>query len=370
MSRPEVVVVGAGIVGACVALRLAQGGAQVTVVDAGPPASGASRASFAWANSFSKTPRPYYDLNVAGIAEHAALARELGGGWFHRVGNLKWEAAPERQRALRETTARLREWGYPVEALSGREARRLEPELAIDDAVDLVAHTPEDGWVEAVPLVGAALARARDAGARVLPGHRVTALRQADGRVRGVLTEPGGELGADVVVDCAGAGAGELARLAGVELAVTGEPGRLIYTAPVALALRHVVHGPGVHFRADGSGRVILSDESRDLVVALDAGRGDPERSVAAVARYLPALAGVAVEAVRIGARPMPADRLPAVGPVPGADGLYVVVSHSGVTLGALWGRIAAAEILGGLADPRLADFRPGRLVRAPARVV
>jgi glycine/D-amino acid oxidase-like deaminating enzyme len=72
-------------------------------------------------------------------------------------------------------------------------------------------------------------------------------------------------------------------------------------------------------------------------------------------------LAGARVEATRIGVRPMPRDRHPVVGPVPGVDGFYVVVSHSGVTLGPLWGRIAAAEILDGKPDPRLEPFRPSR---------
>jgi glycine/D-amino acid oxidase-like deaminating enzyme len=57
----------------------------------------------------------------------------------------------------------------------------------------------------------------------------------------------------------------------------------------------------------------------------------------------------------------MPPDERPMVGARPGVDGLYVVVSHSGVTLGPLWGRIAAAEILDGALDPRLLPYRPGR---------
>jgi glycine/D-amino acid oxidase-like deaminating enzyme len=51
------------------------------------------------------------------------------------------------------------------------------------------------------------------------------------------------------------------------------------------------------------------------------------------------------------------------VGGIPGLDGFYVVVSHSGVTLGPLWGRIAAAELLDGALDPRLAPYRPARFL-------
>ena len=59
----------------------------------------------------------------------------------------------------------------------------------------------------------------------------------------------------------------------------------------------------------------------------------------------------------------MPRDQLPMVGGLPGIDGFYVVVSHSGVTLGPLWGRVAAAEILDGSLDSRLATFRPARFL-------
>ena len=59
----------------------------------------------------------------------------------------------------------------------------------------------------------------------------------------------------------------------------------------------------------------------------------------------------------------MPRDQKPMVGRVPGVDGFYVVVSHSGVTLGPLWGRIAAAELLDGRPDARLATFRPARFL-------
>src|SRR6266446_10645595 len=90
----DIVVVGAGCVGSSVAYRLAQRGARVTVVDAGAPGGGTSGASFAWTNSFGKTPRDYHDLNVASMEEHAALAKELGGSWLHQDGGLAWEETP------------------------------------------------------------------------------------------------------------------------------------------------------------------------------------------------------------------------------------------------------------------------------------
>jgi glycine/D-amino acid oxidase-like deaminating enzyme len=364
MSDARVIVIGAGSVGANVAYRLAERGAQVTVLEAGRPGGGTSSASFAWTNSFNKTPRDYHDLNAASMAEHAALARELGGGpWLKQEGALAWEDAPEGRARLKGAVERLASWGYPIELISPREANGLEPDLHIAPHVDEVVWTPSEGYVEVVPMVGALLEHAGRRGALVLPGHRVTGVIRSGARVAGVTTENGARFEADVVVDCAGPATAEVARLAGIEIAFDRVPGRLVYTSPVATTLRRPIHAPGVHFRPDGAGRIVLAEGAHDHVWRTGDEAWPAERSLAAVAVHLPALDGARVEATRIGVRPMPRDERPMVGPVPGLDGFYVVASHSGVTLGPLWGRVAAAELLAGAPDPRLAPYRPARFI-------
>jgi glycine/D-amino acid oxidase-like deaminating enzyme len=217
--------------------------------------------------------------------------------------------------------------------------------------------------VEAVPFIGALLAEAARRGARVLPGRRVTGVMRSGARVRGVTTESGDRVEADWVVDCAGVAIDEVARLAGVALPIDRVPGRLIYTSPVAATLRRPIHAPGCHFRPDGGGRIVLAEGAHDQVWAEAAPSWPPERSLAAVAAHLPALERARVEATRVGVRPMPRDERPMVGGIPGLEGFYVVVSHSGVTLGPLWGRIAAAELLDGVLDPRLIPYRPTRFL-------
>ena len=78
-----VVVIGAGAVGSVTAYRLAQAGAAVTVIERRYPGAGTSGSTFAWLNSFGKTPRDYHRLNLRSIGEHQDLARELGGDWVH-----------------------------------------------------------------------------------------------------------------------------------------------------------------------------------------------------------------------------------------------------------------------------------------------
>ena len=84
------VVIGAGVMGASVAARLASAGMQVTLLDQDQPGRAASRWSFAWLNSNDKAPRPYHDLNHAGIRAWAELAPDLEGeAWYRPVGHLE-----------------------------------------------------------------------------------------------------------------------------------------------------------------------------------------------------------------------------------------------------------------------------------------
>lgn len=364
MKGIDIIVIGAGCVGANVAYRLAERGARVTVLEAGAPGGGTSSASFAWTNSFNKTPRDYHDLNVASMEEHGVLTKELGGGsWLHQDGALAWEEAPASLTRLDQAVERLAGWGYAVQRISPREARELEPDLFIAGHVTEVVWTPGEGYVEAVPFIGALLAQASRHGATIRSGERVTGVIRSGNRVRGVTTENGARFEADAVVDCAGIASDEIARLAGIPVQLDRVPGRLIYTSPVATTLRRPVHAPGVHFRPDGGGRLVLAEGAHDHVWKESAEPWPAERSLAAVATHLPALTGARVEATRVGVRPMPRDDKPMVGGIPGVDGFYVIVSHSGVTLGPLWGRIAAAELLDGIVDTRLAPYRPARFL-------
>jgi hypothetical protein len=181
-------VVGAGCVGASVAYRLAQRGARVTVLDAGAPGAGTSGASFAWTNSFGKTPRGYHDLNVAGMEEHAALVKELkelpGGGWLHQDGALAWEDSPAGCARLDQAVERLAGWA--VRSSASRPPRPRDRARSPHRPTSPVIWTPGEG-LDAVPYV-AALRGGPTPGLGCCPAAVAEVLRAAD-RVVGVRTE-------------------------------------------------------------------------------------------------------------------------------------------------------------------------------------
>src|SRR5262245_689731 len=129
------IVVGAGVVGASVAYRLAAGGAAVTLLEAGQPGGETSARSFAWLNANEKPPEPYHRLNAEGIAAHRRLGDALGrGSWLHESGNLVFAAAGAPAAALEARVHRLRALDYPAELIGAARAAELEPAVQVPRA--------------------------------------------------------------------------------------------------------------------------------------------------------------------------------------------------------------------------------------------
>ena len=366
----RVIVIGGGVVGASVAYRLARARVEVTLLEAGRVAGGTSAATFAWLNSNDKTPLEYHQLNAAGMEEYARLRQEFEPApWLHTDGNIEWAGDASGEAALRAKLARLRGWGYPAESLPIAALRNLEPELVAPESVTEFVFYPSEGYVDVPVMVGVLLKAAADAGAQIVARCRVTEMIWDRGRVRGVATANGDRFYADLVACCAGPWTDEVAALAGLRLPLAPTVGLLAISHPSPVAFRRILHTHAVNLRPDGAGRIMMRAGEFDRavrpdtpVVPLPVVCGQIlDRAVCA----LPRLAGTTLEAARIGVRPIPADGYPLVGAPPRPGGVYVVCTHSGVTLGPLLGRLVAEEVTGGVKDPRLRPFRTERLARS-----
>jgi glycine/D-amino acid oxidase-like deaminating enzyme len=218
--------------------------------------------------------------------------------------------------------------------------------------------------VDAPRIVRAFVNRALAEGADLWRGARVRALRSDDGRVTGVDTDRG-EVRAGQVLLCAGTGTSALLAPLGVRIPVRPVPGLLAVTSPIVEPLRRVVYAPGVHLRPDVDGGLrIGADDIDDLTSEITPAGPPPDFARPLLERakavYPPARDAATIR-VHIGVRPVPEDGLTVAGPVPGVANAWVIVTHSGITMGPLLGRLVAEEMTGGPMDPRLASFRPAR---------
>jgi glycine/D-amino acid oxidase-like deaminating enzyme len=374
-------VIGAGVLGVSLAVRLAEAGAEVTLLERDEPGQAATRSSFAWLNSNDKAPRAYHDLNVAGLRAWGRLAARLdGAAWYRPAGNLEWAVSPAHRAELTARVGRLTRWGYPACLIGPAEARTLEPSLRLPRPAPAIAWFAGEGYLLTAAMVSHLAERAVEQGVRVMtrePG-RVTgfgAAAEAGRRVWLVRTATGQEICADVVVCCAGTQVPQLAALAGavcpVPLVPWAEPGAtapglVVQAGPVASpGPVRIMHTPQVHLRPHAGALVHL--EAPDA--AVDLHTPEPElrhwaaELLSRARGVVDGLDDAAVTGYRVCVRPMPADGRSIVGWLPGASGVYAAVTHSGVTLGAHLAELIAAEVLGGVAEPELAPFRPDRFM-------
>ncbi|WP_116951133.1 NAD(P)/FAD-dependent oxidoreductase [Jiangella endophytica] len=331
----DLVVVGAGIVGASVAYHAARAGTAVTLVDAGRPGGGVTADSFAWIGASGVRTGPAAELRATATREYRRLEAELPGLPVTWSGSLSWG-----------TTDDPPEAGPGQEIVDATRVATLEP--ALREPPEWAVWAPGDGAVDPVGVTERLVEGARAHGARVRPDTPVTALRRdAAGRAAGVETAAGFLPGATVVL-AAGAATAALCGPLGLRVPVGPSPATLFrFRAPAGL-VRTVVNNRDFDLRQVAADRLIAAADS-------------PERTLAAVRSTFRGAADVELLGARVAARPMPADGEPIVGPAAEVPGLYLAVTHAAVTLAAAVGRLVASELVDGTVEPLLTGCRLDR---------
>ena len=362
-DRP-VVVVGGGILGCSIAVHLVDRGVRPVLIDPQRPDQGTSTGSFASVSALGKDPAAWLRLACAGVAGWPRFAERLGGRvGLRRAGEVRWTGDPEQGRRLTALVASAREdREAPVAYSVGGRRELLSPDQPPATQVLAVVPVETDFAHPTGP--------GEEAGARLLTGRARVRLDDD-----GVLVQVGEEvLRPRTCVLAAGAEAVEVAAAVGLDVATVASPGMLVQTRPLPPFTDKVVYlpggpGPAVCLRQRADGSVLVGEGSQETVAASPDDR-HARVLLAQAARHFPALAGVPVARWWLAWRAMPADRLPIVGPLPWLEGLYLAVSHSGVTAAPVLGRLVAAEVADQTADGLLAPFRPGRFAERTTRVM
>jgi sarcosine oxidase, subunit beta len=371
VNSPDVLIVGAGVVGAATAFHLTRLGAgSVTVLDRGTVGSGMSSRSSALVRMH-YTFAPEVDLAVRSDAMFDAWTDLTGRpAVVRRTGFVRFVRNEETD-LLRANVAMQREHGARAEVVDAAALAELAPGLRADD-VACAAWEPHGGYGDGAIVAGDLLAAARDAGARYRPNTPVRGLITAGDRVTGVLTD-GGEVHAGTVVLAAGVWSPPLLAGAGIDL-------------PIETELHHVAvlaHPPGggasvacidsvtqTYFRPEAAGeRTLIGnftgprrvDPDRIAATARD---GDLAELAGAAARRVPALADAGIAGGVTGVYDMTPDARPMLGDVPGRPGLVLAAGFSGMgfKISPAVGEALAEFILTGAATRvDLAAFRPGR---------
>ena len=133
---------------------------------------------------------------------------------FKRNGSITVALTDERMEELRRSAAMARAFGVEIDEISPSDIQSRYPGLTVDDAVGGV-WLPKDGQADPVNITQALAKGARNYGAKIIQGVKVTEIHQTDGRVTGVMTDQG-PIEADYVVNAGGMWAREIGAMAGV----------------------------------------------------------------------------------------------------------------------------------------------------------
>lgn len=375
-AAPDMVVIGAGALGAATAWFATRAGLSVEVVERGPIVSGTTSACEGNLLVSDKEAGPELDLALFSHRVWREGLGEYGELWeFEEKGGLVVAATEAGAHGLVDLTARQRAAGIDVQLVDAGDVHAYEPHLRPDLAG--AAFYPQDSQVQPMLMAAHLLRMARERGARVRTGTRVTGFLRAGDRVIGVRTDRG-DIPAGLVVNAAGTWAGEIADLAAVELPVLPRRGFIMVTEPLPPTVFHKVYAgeyvastqssdaglqTSTVIEGTRSGTILIGSSRErvgfDRTVSLPALR---EMARKALALY-PSLAPVAVMRSYLGFRPYCPDHLPVIGPDPRAPGLAHVAGHEGAGIGLSVGsaKLLLQQLTGQPTDLDPTPFAPER---------
>jgi sarcosine oxidase subunit beta len=350
-TTADVVVIGAGVLGAATALKLSQAGHKVLVLDRGAAnreGSGSTAGNVHVQAVHTRRPgqavaldsRRFLPLQKAASDRWADVPAELQADIeLTRSGGLTIAEDDEQIAELKAKSVWEAEVGIPTELLDGASAHEMMPELG--PTVVAATWCPVDGYANPLLVTPAYLNAARRSGADVREGQLVTGLSRhgAGWRVStGVL-----EIDTPTVVNVAGPWLGSVCALAGITLAMTPVAIQMHATVRTPPLLRHLVQhvAEGLSVKQVNAGNVLIGggwpSASIDLTGRSRASVSSMTGNLAQAIRILPSLARLRL--LRMWAGPLGAtpDEMPVIGEVPGAPGLFVAGGTYAFTFAPLW---------------------------------
>ncbi|MBE1554038.1 NAD(P)/FAD-dependent oxidoreductase [Sporosarcina limicola] len=352
----EIMIIGAGILGASTAYHLAKAGTSVTVVDRQDPGQATDAAAgiiCPWLSQ--RRNKAWYSLAKNGAAYYTALIRQLEEDGetdtgYRQVGAISVHTDDAKLSKMEERAMKRRENAPEIgniHQLNTVESLALFPPLSSDYAsVQISGAARVNGRALRNALVNAA----KKHGAIFVNGS--AQLIHVNNEVTGVRVD-GNDYTAETVIVTAGAWADELLKPLGINLQVSGQKAQIVH---LQLEQTETADWPVVmpptdqYILAFDAGRVVIGATHEDgMEFDQRVTAGGLHEVVGKALEVAPGLAdGTFIEA-RVGYRPFTPGFLPIIGEVPGVKGLLIAngLGASGLTVGPFLGQQLAMLAMG-----------------------
>lgn len=334
-NTADVIIIGGGIHGASLAFHLARRGAKPLLLEKKHLAAGATGRS-------SGLVRMHYDTEMDSRLAWESFAyfrnwKEMVGGecGFTRTGFVQI-VEPKYEAALRANVAMHQQIGIPAFLVTADDVKRLVPAFATDDFT-IAAYEPESGYAMPSDAAQALLTAAIRHGVRFMQDCAVTAIKTASGKVCAVETTQG-EFSTAVVVNAAGAWAGQINQMVGLELPYDTWRHDTMFVAPPAqmtATYPTVIDFPGqMYFRAEGNLMLVGLEDGNPMGESPDndtshARPGFVERAIDRLCGRVPVMEHGGLHSAHGGYDGITPDQHAILGAA-GPDGFYLDCGHSG----------------------------------------
>ena len=342
--RTEVVIIGAGIVGAMCAYYVNRAGLKAIVIDRGTVASGTTGAGEGNIMVSDKSPGPELELALKSRDMWFEVAQDLGNE-FELVAKGGLAVSRGDASSLFELSNSQNVAGVQTKRVGASEIQELEP--FISKSIQNGVHYPQDAQCQ--PMLAAAhiLRQLQRRGLEFI-GHQEVLKIEHKSENLTVRTSTL-EIQSDFVVNAAGTWAGEIARLAGSELPIMPRRGFILVTAPLPKYVNHKVYDSDYVDNVASSdadlqtSTVIEGTQSGTILIGASRERVgfDKSISVSVIQRLarqatslFPILAGAQLLRVYNGFRPYSPDHLPVIGADSLIPGLFHCAGHEGAGIG------------------------------------
>ena len=334
----DIVILGAGVMGASIAFHLAKRKpGKIMVIDKGHVGQGGSGRSSALIRMHYSYP-PEVQLAVVSLRMFEHWRDAVGEeGDFRKTGFVRIVHPGESGR-LKQNVEMQRKLGVNVKLIDRGELKEMEPDWAVDD-VELAAYEPDSGYSDGAGVANDFLARARDLGVVYLPKTQAVALQVESGRILGISTDHG-EIAAPAVVAAIGPWTRPLFQQVGLDLPIETE-----YHQVAILKNAPDMRGGGcacidsvtaTYFRSDGHDKFLVGDFYGQRGADPDnfpqrASDQELEEIIERACRRVPKLENAEVMRGVTGIYDMTPDSRPLLGEISGAGGLFVCAGFSGM---------------------------------------
>ena len=362
----DVAVVGGGVIGCSIALRVARSGLKVAVIDRGQVGREASWAAAGMVAPQTEAPGPGPFFNLCNRSrslypQFAAEVTELSGidVEYRDQGSLCIELTEDDRQHARQWTTWQSEAGFRTESISRDIMRNMEP--AITEAATGAVFVPNDHQVDNRRLMRSLDLALRRLDVGIIEGQAANGLIVERNRVTGILC--GAErIEAGLVVIAAGCWSGQLLEPVGLKVETIPARGQMVALKGLRSPINHVVHSNSCYVIPRLDGRILVGATVEYVGFQRGITAGGISSLLAAAIEVAPALKSCEIVEAWSGLRPDTADHLPILGES-GIDNLLLATGHfrNGILLAPVTAELIAATILGGESISELKPFAAAR---------